>query len=131
MISYLSNLSNLSTLQFFPSGSSEPEDYSGAREVEDLVSFVNSKAGTSRTPDGNLLPTAGRVAVLDAIVEAAAKYDDSFVASLKEAAAALTGKEAGFAKVCVRTCISSAVWLQCFDAHFIWWSEILFLFFGW
>jgi protein disulfide-isomerase A6 len=33
------------TLKWFPAGSSTPEDYSGGRELEDLVKFVTEKTG--------------------------------------------------------------------------------------
>lgn len=36
------------TLKFFPAQSSEAEDYNGGRGVDDLVSFLNQKAGLSR-----------------------------------------------------------------------------------
>ena len=35
------------TLKWFPAGSLEPEAYSGGRTAADIVTFVNSKAGTS------------------------------------------------------------------------------------
>ncbi|XP_062500839.1 uncharacterized protein LOC134178068 [Corticium candelabrum] len=34
------------TLKFFPKGSTEPEDYSGGRSADDVINFINSKAGT-------------------------------------------------------------------------------------
>lgn len=34
------------TLKFFPKGSTDPEDYKGGREEDDLVEFLNNKAGT-------------------------------------------------------------------------------------
>lgn len=33
------------TLKYFPKGSTSPEDYSGGRDVKDLVSFIESKSG--------------------------------------------------------------------------------------
>jgi hypothetical protein len=38
------------------------------------VEFLNEEAGTFRTPDGGLLPTAGRVASLDTIVSSGEPY---------------------------------------------------------
>jgi len=35
------------TLKWFPKGSTEPEEYSGGREADDLISFVNGKAGVN------------------------------------------------------------------------------------
>jgi len=34
------------TLKFFPKGKTEPEDYSGGRDANDIIEFVNNKAGT-------------------------------------------------------------------------------------
>ena len=34
------------TIKFFPAGSDEPEPYEENRELEDLVTFLNAKAGT-------------------------------------------------------------------------------------
>lgn len=93
------DVSGYPTLKFFAAGSSEATDYSGAREVEDMTNFINEKAGTARTADGTLLPTAGRVAALDAVVEAAAAFDDAFLAALKTASDSLVGKDASYAKV--------------------------------
>merc|ERR1740131_364853 len=35
------------TLKFFPEGSTDPDDYEGGRTADDVVSFINGKAGTS------------------------------------------------------------------------------------
>ena len=52
-------------------GGAKPEaaakDYSGARDLPALVEFVNSKAGTHKTPDGGIAATAGRTPELDAL----------------------------------------------------------------
>ena len=82
------------TLKFFPAGSSEPEPYEGARELESLVDFINSKAGTQRTADGGLLPTAGRLEAFDAVI-AAANYEasDALVTALQSAADAQKAAE--------------------------------------
>lgn len=34
-------------------------DYNGGRDLKDLVEYVNTEAGTQRSPSGGLLPTAG------------------------------------------------------------------------
>lgn len=72
-------------------GSSESEPYSGGRDINDLVSFINSKVGTHRDTDGNLLPEAGRVASVDEIISAAASFDSSFLEKLKSAVDNLDG----------------------------------------
>lgn len=40
-------ISGFPTLKFFPKGSTEPEEYSGGRSIEDLVKFVNQKTGAN------------------------------------------------------------------------------------
>eukprot|EP01084_Bolivina_argentea_P055588 101887_1 len=40
-------VSGYPTLKFFPQGSTEPEDYSSGRTAEDVVKFINKKAGTN------------------------------------------------------------------------------------
>jgi protein disulfide-isomerase A6 len=62
-------VSSYPTIKFFPRGTTEPEAYSGGRTEGELVSFMNSKAGTHRTPGGGLDATAGTIDVLDALVE--------------------------------------------------------------
>ena len=91
------------TLKFFPAGSNEPIDFQEAREVETMVNFVNTHAGTARSADGNLLPTAGRLAELDELIAAAEKIDEAFVASLKEVASRLAGAAADYGKIYVST----------------------------
>lgn len=50
------------------------------------MEFVNSKAGTQRRADGSLLPTAGRVEALDAIIAAADfQVSQGLVDALQEA----------------------------------------------
>lgn len=93
------DVSGYPTLKFFPADSAEATDYQGARELEDLVSFINEKAGTQRNADGSLKPTAGRVEELDAVITAAAAFDAAFLATLTEAAAGLTGKSAASGKL--------------------------------
>ena len=62
-------VSSYPTIKFFPKGSTEPEAYSGGRTEADLVSFINSKAGTHRKPGGGLDATAGTIEALDSLVE--------------------------------------------------------------
>jgi len=88
------------TLKWFPAGSAEAESYDGARELEDLVAFVNEKSGTARNDDGSLKPSAGRVKDIDALIAAASfLVDEGLVASIKTAAASVAdSKEAQYAK---------------------------------
>ncbi|KAK5993316.1 Protein disulfide-isomerase erp38 [Cladobotryum mycophilum] len=70
------------TIKFFPAGSKEGIAYDDGRSEQDLLTYINEKAGTHRVPGGDLDDTAGTVAPLDVIVA-------QFVAgtSLPEAAA--------------------------------------------
>jgi len=40
-------VSGFPTLKWFPAGSSQPEDYNGGRTAEDIITFINNKAGTN------------------------------------------------------------------------------------
>lgn len=57
------------TIKFFPRGSTEPEAYTGGRTEQDILAFVNSKAGTHRVPGGGLDDTAGTVAAFDKVIK--------------------------------------------------------------
>ncbi|KAH8696205.1 putative disulfide isomerase [Talaromyces proteolyticus] len=59
------------TIKFFPAGSSEPVAYEGGRSEDQLVSYINEKAGTHRVVGGSLDEKAGTIPTLDEIV---AKY---------------------------------------------------------
>lgn len=47
-------VSGYPTLKFFPKGNKAGEDYDGGRDLEDFVSFINEKCGTSRDGNGQL-----------------------------------------------------------------------------
>jgi len=57
------------TLIYFSKSDKAGDRYSGARELADLVSHVNSKAGTSRQESGRLLATVGRDSTLDELAQ--------------------------------------------------------------
>ena len=61
-------VSSYPTIKFFPKGSKEAEEYNGGRTEADLVSFINSKAGTHRAVGGGLDATAGTIEALDTLV---------------------------------------------------------------
>jgi protein disulfide-isomerase A6 len=56
------------TIKFYPAGSKEAVAYEGGRTESDFLDFLNEKAGTFRTPGGNLNAYAGTVAALDTVV---------------------------------------------------------------
>jgi len=92
------------TIKFFPKDNKAGEEYSRGRDVDSFVSFLNEKAGTSRTSSGALGPQAGRLEALDAL---AAKFLAGDHAALlkqaKDAAAKLAGQAAANAAVYIRT----------------------------
>ena len=56
---------------FFPANSSEPDkegNYDGPRELEDMVEYINVKAGLQRQSNGKLKWEIGAVASLDALL---------------------------------------------------------------
>lgn len=61
------------TIKYIPAKAGRPEelaeDYNGGRDGESFVSFLNEKAGTARTFEGGLLPTAGRLPDFDDLVQ--------------------------------------------------------------
>jgi protein disulfide-isomerase A6 len=92
------------TLKFFPAGSSQPENYEGAREVDALVEFINSKVGTQRNADGSLKATAGRVAALDSVLaEATLQVTESVIETMKKVVDTLEGKAVSHGKLYVST----------------------------
>lgn len=47
-------VSGYPTLKFFPKGNKAGEDYDGGRDLNDFVTFINEKCGTSRDAKGQL-----------------------------------------------------------------------------
>jgi len=62
-------VSGFPTLKYFPKGNKEGKPYSGARELVDLVKYVNDEAKTKRTVDGHLEESAGTHASLNELVK--------------------------------------------------------------
>lgn len=79
------DVSGYPTLKFFPADSTEPVKYEGARELPELVNYVNEIAGTYRLPDGTLALNAGLVEALNDVISETEVYDDAFVSRLTEA----------------------------------------------
>ncbi|KAI1435988.1 thioredoxin-like protein [Xylaria sp. CBS 124048] len=73
------------TIKFFPKGSTTAEDYNGGRSEEELVAFINSKAGTHRVPGGGLDGIAGTVSALDSIVSKYTAGTDKLAELIAEA----------------------------------------------
>ncbi|EPS61150.1 protein disulfide-isomerase, partial [Genlisea aurea] len=62
-------VSGFPTLKFFPKNNKDGEDYDGGRDLDDFVTFINEKSGTSRDAKGQLTSKAGIVDVLDDLVK--------------------------------------------------------------
>jgi protein disulfide-isomerase A6 len=57
------------TIKFFPKGSTESEAYSLGRSEEELVGYVNAKAGTFRVAGGGLNSEAGTIGAIDTVLQ--------------------------------------------------------------
>ena len=86
-------VSGFPTLKFFPRGKAfkvNPLTYDGKRTLPQMVSYINDKASTFRTPSGGLSPAAGLLEDMDALavefVAAAADARAAVIAKAKEAA---------------------------------------------
>ncbi len=86
------DVSGYPTLKFFPKGKKEAEAYEQGREVADFVTFLNEKAGTAYTATGGLLPSAGRIPSLDALVAEATAISEATLKKAKAVAAKLQGQ---------------------------------------
>ncbi|KAK4282729.1 hypothetical protein QN277_014073 [Acacia crassicarpa] len=62
-------VSGYPTLKFFPRSNKAGEDYDGGRDLDDFVTFINEKSGTSRDGKGQLTSKAGLVPTLDGLVK--------------------------------------------------------------
>lgn len=104
-------VSGYPTLKFFPKGNKAGEDYDGGREVDDFVTFINEKCGTSRDSKGQLTSQAGVVASLDTIVKefitAADDEKKALFAKIEEEVGKLTGSSARYGKVYLKAAKST------------------------
>ncbi|KAL6324170.1 hypothetical protein AAG906_006441 [Vitis piasezkii] len=104
-------VSGYPTLKFFPKGNKAGEDYDGGRDLEDFVTFINEKCGTSRDGKGQLTSKAGTVASLDSLVkEFISASDDekkAVFARIEEEVEKLEGSAARYGKIYVKAAKSS------------------------
>jgi protein disulfide-isomerase-like protein len=93
------------TLIFFSKTDKEGEKYNGNRGLEDLVAFINQRAGTSRSSSGKLGAQAGLVAELDTLATGftSASNQAELLASAKSISEGLTGDNSRSGKIYVRT----------------------------
>lgn len=107
------------TLKYLPPGGGAPEDYSGGRELSDLVSFINGKAGTDVTPDGSAGPRGGLLPGVHGALEGFAAADreaqEEKVAAAEELVraegAAAEEKWTTYARVAARVMDGGAAWI--------------------
>ncbi|GBG86292.1 hypothetical protein CBR_g41286 [Chara braunii] len=97
-------VSGFPTLKWFGAESKHGEDYEGGRTLEDLVKFVNEKAGTKRNVHGGLTADAGLVPELDEIAKEFMSADDEsakegLLKKAEESASKLTGAAAAHAEI--------------------------------
>ncbi|CAN0888929.1 Probable protein disulfide-isomerase A6 [Linum grandiflorum] len=105
-------VSGFPTLKFFPKGNKAGEDYDGGRDLEDFVTFINEKCGTSRDGKGQLTSKAGIVESLDALVKefvAAGNNDEkkAIYSRMEEEVAKLNGPPARYGKIYLKAAKSS------------------------
>jgi len=95
-------VSGFPTLKWFPQeDKANPVDYSGGRDVESFVEYINENAHTLRDPSGRLSAEAGRLAELAPLAAgyAEAADKDERLAKATSVAAALTGEAAKSGKI--------------------------------
>jgi len=104
-------VSGFPTLKFFPKGNKAGEDYDGGRDVNDFITFINEKCGTSRDAKGQLTSQAGVVASLEALVKDFTSATDdkkkAVLAQIEEEARKLTGSSAKYGKIYLKAAKSS------------------------
>ncbi|KAK1319117.1 hypothetical protein QJS10_CPB04g00946 [Acorus calamus] len=95
-------VSGYPTLKFFPKGNKAGEDYDGGRDLDDFVTFINEKCGTSRDSKGQLTSQAGIVASLDVLVKelvsAASEERKAVLSKIEEEVEKLSGSSARYGK---------------------------------
>jgi len=96
-------VSGYPTLKYFPKENKKGEDYAGGRTLDDLVSFINERAGKERNSDGSLTTEAGRLPQFDDLVTKFKNGDRTgALAQAKTLASSLSGLEARLAAVYIR-----------------------------
>lgn len=100
-------VSGFPTLKFFPKGNKDGEDYEGGRDLEDFVTFINEKSGTSRDGKGQLTSTAGIIESLDSLVKEfiAAGQDEkkAVFSKIEEEVEKLEGSAARYGKIYLKS----------------------------
>ncbi|KAF4354007.1 probable protein disulfide-isomerase A6 [Cannabis sativa] len=104
-------ISGFPTLKFFPKGNKAGEDYDGGRDVDDFVTFINEKCGTSRDGKGQLTSKAGIVESLEnkvkEFVKASNDEKKAIFAKIEEEVEQLKGSSARYGKIYLKAAKSS------------------------
>lgn len=87
-------VSSYPTINFYPKGSKEPVPYQGGRAEADLLSYINTAAGTYRIAGGGLSAIAGTVPSLDQLVSGLKEGGAQTYAELEKAALGLQDRYA-------------------------------------
>ncbi|XP_024027500.1 LOW QUALITY PROTEIN: probable protein disulfide-isomerase A6 [Morus notabilis] len=104
-------VSGYPTLKFFPKSNKAREDYDGGRDLDDFVTFINEKCGTSRDGKGQLTSKAGIVVALNDLVKefvnAGNDEKKKILAKLEEEVEKLKGATARYSKIYVKAAKNS------------------------
>ncbi|KAK3036737.1 hypothetical protein RJ639_029702 [Escallonia herrerae] len=96
-------VSGYPTLKFFPKNNKAGEDYDGGRDLDDFVTFINEKSGTSRDLKGELTSKAGIVTALDSLVKefvsAGSEEKKAVFTRIEEEVEKLQGSTARYGKI--------------------------------
>ncbi|EXC13336.1 Protein disulfide isomerase-like 2-2 [Morus notabilis] len=101
-------VSGYPTLKFFPKSNKAREDYDGGRDLDDFVTFINEKCGTSRDGKGQL--TSKVVAALNDLVKEfvnAGNDEKKILAKIEEEVEKLKGATARYSKIYVKAAKNS------------------------
>ena len=74
------------TIHYYPKGSKDPVPYSGGRTEQDLITFMNEKAGTYRTIGGGLSALAGTIPSLNTLLSTLKSGGDAAYKAFADAA---------------------------------------------
>ncbi|KZV19473.1 protein disulfide-isomerase like 2-1 [Dorcoceras hygrometricum] len=104
-------VSGYPTLKFFPKNNKAGEDYDGGRDLDDFITFINEKCGTSRDGKGQLTSKAGVVEALSSLVKefigGNSEEKKAVLKRIEDEAEKLTGSAARYGKIYLKAAKSS------------------------